>query len=96
MEDNERIEGEIEQMLNHFRSLERLLNSNRNKTYIENEGSSLSSQIVVTAKKIDNMLNKTDFFEDTEEELDEKLKRLQEENTKSHTQFEQIKASAGI
>jgi len=95
MEDAEKLENEVSQLLNGLEEVERLLTSNRNRAYIEKEVSNFSSQIVSNSKTIDYLLNKTDLFDEPSEELDEKLRQLEMENRKTQTQFEQVKLYTG-
>jgi len=95
MEDSDKLESELEQMLNSLQNVDRHLTSNRNRSYVEKEINNLSTHITGNAKKIDNILNKTEFFDETSEELEEKLKNLQAENKRAQEEFDQVKAAAG-
>lgn len=96
MEDHERLEKEIEQMIGRLHDVERVLRvKHANRAGVEHELLNISGSVAESARKIDAILNKTDFFDDTEEELEDKLKILEAEDRKSQAQFDQIKTTAG-
>ena len=95
MEDSDKLENEIEQMLNSLQTVDRHLSSNRNRSYVEKEINNLSTQITGNAKKVDTILNKIDLFEETNEELEAKLRSLETEKEKAQEEFDEVKAAAG-
>lgn len=96
MDECDQIENELERMLNTFRDAVALLsNPPPDNPNLDQDMKNLSRQIVESSKNIDNILNTTRLFDQTEEELDDKLKQMDEDNRYNQDQFVHVKASTG-
>jgi len=96
IDEPEKLETELENMLLHFREATNVLNMNRGGAVPQETLKEFARKICESSKKIDTLLNKETLFNETEEELDMKIRALDEENEKSQARFEKVKQYSGI
>lgn len=95
MEDCDQIEHHLEWMLNSFKEAVSLL-GRPNPEPIDQELERLSKQIVENSRGIDRVVEVSRLFDQPEEDLDDRLRQLDEENKRNQEQFEIVKTSTGI
>jgi len=95
MEECDLIENEFERMLNAFKEAVTVLNQPPGNPVEQSVLQDLSKNISSASKRIDEIVDNSKMFDQTEEELDDKLRQLDEENKRNQEQFQQVKTSTG-
>ena len=95
MEECDLIESEFERMLNSFKEAVTVLSQPPGVPVEESVLQDLSKNISNASKRIDEIVDNSKMFDQTEEELDDKLRQLDEENKRNQEQFQQVKVSTG-
>jgi len=95
MEECDIVENEFESMLNNFKEAVALLSQPQATPPEDETLKNLSRQICEASRNIDRILDASKMFDQTEEELDERLRTLDEDNRHNQNQFQHVKAASG-
>jgi len=95
MEECDIIENEFESMLNNFKEAVALLSTPQTTPPDDQTLKNFSRQICEASRNIDKILDKSRMFDQTEEELDERLRSLDEDNRHNQNQFQHVKTATG-